>query len=288
MFSYFEINNTSFEDFYMIFCGIEKCKPSYSYGPAIRSNYLIHFCLDGEGCYYIDNKKYIIKKGEGFLIKPNDLTFYKADDKNPWTYLWIGFNGTKSEHYLNKCNLINENLIFKFSDTKILESLVNDMMKHDKLNYSNELMVQGLFYIFFSHLAKEANNIYKSSKLSENNYVNKAIKYIENNYQNDITVNKIADYLSLNRSYLSLIFQKEINLSPQQFLVKYRITKAISMLTETDLLINNIAYSCGYSNPLSFSKSFKKITGLSPTEYREAKKIKPNENYKIYSKELKI
>ena len=61
-------------------------------------------------------------------------------------------------------------------------------------------------------------------------------------------------------------------MSPQKFLMKFRITKAAELLYNTDLPISNIAYSCGYSDPLAFSKTFKKIKGVSPKEYRNTKK----------------
>ena len=81
-------------------------------------------------------------------------------------------------------------------------------------------------------------------------------------------VQEIADYLSLNRSYLTELFVRTLHLSPQQFLMKYRITKAVDFLTYTDLSVEHIACSCGYANISSFSKAFKKVTGISPSQYR--------------------
>ena len=49
MYSYLELENKSFEDFYLKFCGMQECKPNYSYGPAVRPNYLLHYCLSGQG-----------------------------------------------------------------------------------------------------------------------------------------------------------------------------------------------------------------------------------------------
>ena len=75
------------------------------------------------------------------------------------------------------------------------------------------------------------------------------------NYQNPLTVQEIADYLSLNRSYLTELFLKTVQLSPQQFLTRYRITKSEELLQSSSLSIQNIAYSCGYSSSFSFSKA---------------------------------
>ena len=70
MYSYLELENKSFEDFYLKFCGMQECKPNYSYGPAVRPNYLLHYCLSGQGEYHVNNQVYQIKAGDAFLIKP--------------------------------------------------------------------------------------------------------------------------------------------------------------------------------------------------------------------------
>ena len=86
---YLENTNRNFNDMYLCYCGFEKCTPLHSFGPAIRPNYLLHYVLDGKGYYYANNKKYTVTKNEGFLINPNVITFYEADEEEPWTYLWI-------------------------------------------------------------------------------------------------------------------------------------------------------------------------------------------------------
>ena len=131
----------------------------------------------------------------------------------------------------------------------------------------------GLLYLFFSKLCenhKETSSLTREE--NTNNYINKAIEFIQNNYHNPIKVSDIANYVCLNRSYLSTVFQNNLNMSPQKFLMEFRITKAATLLYDTDLPITNIAYSCGYSDPLAFSKAFKKIKGVSPKEYRLKKK----------------
>ena len=63
-----------------------------------------------------------------------------------------------------------------------------------------------------------------------------------------------------------------MNTSPQKFLMEFRIRKSEELLHQTDLPVGDIARSCGYSDPLAFSKSFKKFKGISPTLYRKEKR----------------
>lgn len=262
---------------FLCYSGIAECSPGYSYGPAVRPQYVIHYIIAGEGSYTVNNKTYKLKENQGFLIRPGTVTYYEADKDNPWSYMWIGFNGVKAETYLNYANLNEENLIFEYSKDDTLKEYISEMLKLNEMDYSNELKLEGLLYLFMSKLVETRKEVfnqksYKSAEL----YLEKSIEFIENNYSNNIKINDIASYIGINRSYLTHIFKKNINISPQDFLVNYKIDKACSLLQNTDLSIKVVATSIGYSDPLTFSKIFKKVKGESPKIYRE--KIFQNNN----------
>lgn len=269
MYSYLEIEDRSFEDLYMKYCGMEECAPNYTYGPAIRDNYLIHFCLAGKGKYHCNNKSYEINKGDVFLIMPGDVTFYQADEDDPWTYAWIGFDGKKAELYLKRCNLGEEGLVSHVGDVDDIRKTVIEILAHYKLSYSNEMYIQGKLFLLLSNLAKFSNIPYNSEGENDNAYVQKAIEYIQNNYQNDVAIQSIADFIGLNRSYLSTLFKKHIKQTPQEFLKHYRLFQAKDFLINTELPINYISYSCGYGSHMSFSKAFRSYFGMGPREYRK-------------------
>lgn len=145
------------------------------------------------------------------------------------------------------------------------------MMKHHALSAANEIYIQGILMQFLALLVEDAGCTVSPQQNTSSVYINQAISYIHKNYQNPLTVQEIADYLSLNRSYLTELFLKTVQLSPQQFLTRYRITKSEELLQSSSLSIQNIAYSCGYSSSFSFSKAFRKVNGLSPSEYRKQK-----------------
>jgi AraC-like DNA-binding protein len=268
--TYLEPQKRQSVDLFLCFCGTENCPPGYSYGPAVRSQYLIHYIIDGEGSYTVNNQTYKLKKNEGFLICPNVLTYYESDKENPWSYMWVGFNGVKAQTYLNYANLNEENLIFEYSEDDTLKNYISEMLKLKERDYSNELKLEGLLYFFMSKLAEVRKNTFdqKSYKSAEV-YLEKSVEFIENNYSNNIKINDIASYIGINRSYLTHIFKKNINMSPQEFLVNYKIDKACTLLRNTDLPIKAVAKSVGYSDPLTFSKIFKKINGDNPKSYRE-------------------
>ena len=215
-------------------------------------------------------ERYPIKQGQGFLIHPGKLTFYQADSVNPWSYLWVGIGGHDAEKYLRLAGLSVRHPIFSCTQIDTAKSYILDMMKHHALSASNEIYIQGLLMQFLALLVEDAGCTVSPQQNTSSVYINQAISYIHKNYQNPLTVQEIADYLSLNRSYLTELFLKTVQLSPQQFLTRYRITKSEELLQSSSLSIQNIACSCGYSNSFSFSKAFRKVNGLSPSEYHPA------------------
>lgn len=264
-----QVQPRKFKDLYLCHCGQAQCKPSHSFGPAVRPNYLLHFVLSGKGRYSVDNKTYLIEKNQGFLIYPNVVTYYEADENDPWSYVWIGFDGEEAEIYLNNAGLNKNNLIFQNENGELLKKYIDDMLEHNTLSTSNELRLQGLLFLFFSLIAKNSTISIGEKGINTNIYVTKAIEFIQNNYFNDIKITDIARYVSLNRSYLTTIFQKTIKQSPQQYLSTFRITRAESLLTLPHLSIGDIARSCGYSDSLVFSRAFKNVKGICPSDYRK-------------------
>lgn len=70
-----------------LFCGRQNCAPGDSVGPAVREHYLLHFCLSGRGVYQAQGRSYAIGPGEGFLILPDEVTSYQANQSEPWASL---------------------------------------------------------------------------------------------------------------------------------------------------------------------------------------------------------
>lgn len=88
-------------------------------------------------------------------------------------------------------------------------------------------------------------------------------------YQEELTLKLIADELHLNVVYIGQVFKKEMQVTFAQYLNQVRIKKAQELLLNSNQNINEIADAIGYNNTTYFSKMFKKLTGLTPKEFRE-------------------
>lgn len=96
----------------------------------------------------------------------------------------------------------------------------------------------------------------------------KAVDYIKDNYQKDLTVTDIASALYFSSVHLSQVFKREMGTSLLKYLIGYRINMARWRLRETEDFIYTISEDVGFRDFRHFSRTFKELTGLSPTEYR--------------------
>ncbi len=92
--------------------------------------------------------------------------------------------------------------------------------------------------------------------------------YLEQAEMSEVTVETVAEMVGISVSYLHQLFIKHNGITPYQFILDLKIKKAKLLLASTGNLIKNIGGSCGFSSHESFSRSFKKHTGMTPREYR--------------------
>lgn len=263
-------NTEESDDLYVYCCGLSQTEPSHSFGPALKPHFMIHYILSGKGSFTIGGKKYPLTEGYGFLIVPDELAYYVADEKDPWTYVWIGFGGRRAEEIVSQLGLSILQPIFKSDKSKEIYDIVKDMMDHNTFSVEHALRRNGLLSLFLSLIASGMSVTPRSDSGTNNDYVTRAQAYVRSNYCNPIKVTDIANYVCINRSYLYTLFEKTLGISPQQYLTSYRIAKAVELLQLTELPIESISISCGYSDPLVFSKAFKLEKGVSPSAYRKS------------------
>lgn len=98
-----------------------------------------------------------------------------------------------------------------------------------------------------------------------------ALEYMHVHYVNStLSMNEVAAHVSLSYSHFSSLFRKKTGTTFPAYLRKYRIEKAIELLSDPGLRIADVSYRVGFKYPQQFSNDFKKVTGVYPTEYIES------------------
>lgn len=104
---------------------------------------------------------------------------------------------------------------------------------------------------------------------TETNRIKKMLSFIQQHYNQHLELKQIADCVNVSQRECLRCFRKELDISPMQYLIKYRISASAQLLMKTDLNITEICERCGFTSPSYFSKMFKHFIGCSPSKYQK-------------------
>lgn len=273
-----------------------QCKPGFVEGPRKIYDHQFIYVHKGIGWIQIAEKKYPAKPGDLFLYGAGVLHTFIADNKDPYLLSGIHFDFTQDFNDLqfpigpfglNSFNeeLKTESINFKdflgfpeyielASDTKI-RKLIYEMV--DEFEYGrifNQDYVNSILKILLIRVARYVL-LNKISDEFNNNITESVIDYIQENFTQNLTNENIALKFHFNHNYLNHLMVAHTGVTLRQYLIDFRLRKAMDMLIHTDLSTTNIAKAVGYEDVHYFSRLFKKKTGLTPRQIHSSK-IVPN------------
>ena len=251
--------------------GYEKCHPGYQWGPGIRDHYLIHHVIRGKGSYVIEGRMYHLNAGDTFLLFPDVESSYRADEEEPWEYAWVGFAGTDAYSMIANTDFSKKNPVL--DQRLISDELFRKIQAVYNANgntFRDAVAMTGALYSLMGYLMQHSKGEEKADNLQQH-YVERARQYIAEQYSYPITVEDVAVYTGISRSYLFRLFRTMMKQSPKEYLLEYRIRQACQLLNHTELPVGSIAHSVGFEDNLYFSRVFKKYKNCTPSEYRGMK-----------------
>ncbi|BAB80476.1 AraC family transcriptional regulator [Clostridium perfringens] len=259
-------------------CGIEQGIPGLGYNYEVLKNAVIHYVTKGYGTFKFNGKVYNLKQGDIFILLKGMQVEYVASIDDPWEYYWIGFSGSNANEYLNRTSITNSCVANCEENSKIPQIILNmcEISKTYNPSRSDDILLLKELYSLLYALIEEFPKPFEYKDKELHTYIQDALNFINSNYMHSITVQEIADYVNLSRSYLYKMFIKNLGISPQRYLINLRMYKATLLLKSTKLPIGEVASSVGYSDSLLFSKTFSKHFSMSPLNYRNNQVNKPS------------
>lgn len=262
-------------DLSLLFYGKENCDPGHSWGPGLRDSYLLHYVESGKGQLRIGDETYHLAAGQGFLIVPGTLVYYKADDIDPWTYAWVGFKGLQAKPLLRRTSLSAEHPVFQNANAGWFDGFHASLSGEQASSPSRDIRGQSLLYGLIAELIDDNPALVRkdNGSASKQRYVEQAVEYIETHYSQKITALDIARFVGLDRTYLSSLFKERFGVPLQIFLLQFRMNRALELLALEELSVSDVSRSVGYADPFLFSKMFKRTIGASPRDARKSMSV---------------
>lgn len=229
--------------------------------------YLFQYTISGHGYLKTNGEEYILAPGQAFFLHMpgEEIYYYKKDTDEPWIFYYILFRGDAAEPY---CKYIHSQLgmIHAFPEYHpAIQLLIRLHTDASTGNLRDPFTVSSRVFEFICSLCSNSGTA--TSKYSP--LIAQAKAFLEKDFANQSGISDLAAKLGVSASHLSREFTREIGAPPVDYLRKLRLKMAVHLLGTTNLSIDEIAVSCGFSCGNYFDKVFKQYLKMSPRKFRE-------------------
>ena len=230
--------------------------------PEGRLDYQLIYLCKGTGRFLLDNQWLSLSAGNIVLYRPGQPQFYSYYASEKAEVYWIHFTGTDCGNLMQKYEICDSYIGENSSLVNLFKDVITELQLKKK--YYEDVVVNN----FVKMLILICRSRRQRLMPSENNYtIDRLILQLNQSYMEKWTVSSMADYCRLSSGYFSDSFKNYTGKSPIHFLNDIRIEKAKDLLSANTLTISAVAALVGFSDPLYFSRVFKKSSGIAPQNF---------------------
>ncbi|WNS46750.1 AraC family transcriptional regulator [Paenibacillus sp. MMS20-IR301] len=232
-----------------------------------------------EGVLYLagDSQQFAVSKGEYLLLPP--LTKQYGYKSSECSFYWLHFQPVSSIQVADSAACTydkgdNRILLPQSGTLRSLEKIIVMMkqLQDSVRNYNQDTLNSYMSTVILCELYNQCcdTNADQLKKTKQEQLYNDVVDYIKWSRSEHIKVSQIADYFGYNAKYLSHLFTVISGISLKQYILQQKMELAKYLLTDTNQNISEVSLQLGYKDCHNFMKSFKKIVGLTPTDFRNA------------------
>lgn len=250
-----------------------------------------HICFEitvvdsGSGIYTTNSGDLPMQKGDIFIFSSNEyhcitevgseglgLTNIHFEPR----YLWGAPTDSFSEANINLCFYHSKNFSNRIEAAKgeniiMLVNQIKNELKNKPTEY--QLQIKSLINLLLIGLVREFSYSDKTTWLNSTRFKNiqHILNYIDQHFTEKLSLNELSKLAGMSPNYFSSFFKKTSGIPLWDYINQKRIDLSVQILRERDSGKNilEIATLCGFNNTAHFNKTFKKVTGMTPTEYRK-------------------
>ena len=256
---------------YPVSVGHMIANPDYVCRTRIMDDYFMIFPTAGKGVFRCAGREYSIGTGDLYFLLPGVPHFYATDPQDLMEQWWVGFNGASAAALFKKLGISPLRPIVAGGGTEEILTLLRRMMSVNANQLNGQLCVTGFLCQLLGLLMEQLNPnaTVASGGCLRSRAVLIAHEFIHIHYAQDISIEDVAAHAGLSRAHLSVVFKKEMGMSPSQYLAFIRLSHAKTLLDDPSMSIAEVARAAGFDDALYFSKFFSKQVGMSPSAFRK-------------------
>jgi AraC-like DNA-binding protein/mannose-6-phosphate isomerase-like protein (cupin superfamily) len=241
-------------------------KPGYRAGPRVLEYYNLHFIIEGRLELEYSDRRVVLAKGDVFAMFPGIVyTYRRLESPDPLRMVWVSFDGPQAMQLLLWSGFTAEAPYVCQMTGAELNFTLHQLNANPSPEPVRQVEMCAWLYRLFSLMFRPVPS---AAPAGREVWLPKSLDYMHAHFMEKITVQNIADYVSLHRGYFSKIFTEQTGLPPVKYLQKLRMEKAAELLRAGFLTIEEIALTLGYPDPYSFTHVFSKHYGMPPGKWR--------------------
>lgn len=237
--------------------------------------------IDGDLTYYIEGKAYILKPWDILFVNKNEIHKPVVNPDKYYERIVIWLNPDFMAKYaqgnndLLKCFEVaiknNYNLLrLNMKSIEVIKNLIQDIQNCNNSNeFGSEILKESLFVQLMVLMNRLFLNSDKNRDIEDIQYdktIEGVLNYINSNLENDLSIDTIASEFFISKYYLMRKFKNQIGSSIHNYVVQKRLILARSLISD-GLSMSSVCSRCGFNDYSNFVRAFKKVYGVSPSNY---------------------
>jgi AraC family transcriptional regulator of arabinose operon len=237
--------------------------------PEVIDQAVFIYCVKGRGWCEIDGARHPVGPGDLLVVPPKTSHAYGADEQHPWTILWAHLIGDNVPLMLVELEVTRERPVVYLGEDPELLALFEelfDVLEHGyalpRLIYAAQILTHLVGLMIWDRRRNWRGNLDANQKVAQ------SITYMKLHLDQRGTAASFAALANLCESHYRRLFKAQTSYAPMDYFIRLRMHKACQLLDTTNMSVKEIAAAVGYEDPLYFSRIFKAVIEMNPTQYR--------------------
>jgi AraC-like DNA-binding protein len=241
--------------------------------PTGATQTILIYCAAGQGWCELDGHPHAIGPGQLLVIPAGVPHAYGAAEPRPWTIFWAHVVGEQLPAYLEALGTNTAQPVVYLGEDTLLKTLFEEVLGELESGYTN----LNLLYASqaTAHLLGEIIRRRHQEPLGvpdPQRRIAQSITLMQSTLNKPLRIGQLAAIAGRPASSFARLFKSQTGYSPKDYFTRLKMHRACQLLDNSLLTVKETAFQVGYEDPLHFSRAFRRINGVSPTEYKERKK----------------
>ncbi|BDZ42186.1 AraC family transcriptional regulator [Paraoerskovia sediminicola] len=228
--------------------------------------HIVIVCSGGRGICRLPSGTHAVRAGQALVIPAGTAHQYEADQDDPWTIWWMHVTGSAVPELVETMTAGVDGPVLTLGDPPRIVALFETIirrMEHDE-TMSSLIAAAGAAWHALALIGADR----RATSPDRVDPVEVTLEFLRANVSERVSVPELAAMARLSQSHYAALFRKRVGYGVLEYQTRLRMGIARELLDTTDRPIVSIAQQVGYADPLYFSRQFRKLHSMSPTDYR--------------------